>query len=82
LAKEIFKGEADTREFKATLRFDLETKLYNKELEHSVLKNVAGFLNGKGGSIFVGVGDGGEIGGIELDGFESNDTTAWSAVVP
>lgn len=74
--KEILLGEDDRREFKSSLRYDLETHQHNKDLEHSVLKNVAAFLNGDGGTIFVGVGDSGEIHGIELDGFENDDK--WS----
>jgi hypothetical protein len=74
--KDIEAGENETREFKSTLRFDLKTKQPNPELEHAVLKNIAAFLNTKGGTIFVGVGDTGEAVGIELDEFPNNDK--WS----
>jgi hypothetical protein len=74
--KDIAKGENETREFKSTLRFDLKTNQPNPELEHAVLKNIAAFLNTKGGTIFVGVGDHGEVVGIELDDFPNNDK--WS----
>ena len=72
-ARELNKGEGNTQEFKSTLRCDLKTGEHNKELEHSVLKNIAGFLNGDGGRIFVGVDDAGGIIGIELDGFDNQD---------
>ncbi|OGW69375.1 MAG: hypothetical protein A2036_03460 [Omnitrophica bacterium GWA2_50_21] len=72
-AKEILKGESKTQEFKATLRYDLKTGQHNKELEHAVLKNIAGLLNGQGGTIFVGVRDDGEICGIELDDLGNQD---------
>jgi hypothetical protein len=73
---DIAKGENEKREFKSTLRFDLKTKQPNPELEHAVLKNIAAFLNTQGGTIFVGVGDTGEVVGIELDDFPNNDK--WS----
>jgi len=75
-AREILMGENDKREFKATLRFDLKTQQHNKELEHSVLKSIAGFLNGDGGALFVGVANNGAIEGVELDGFDNDDK--WS----
>ena len=75
-ASDIKKGEDETREFKATFRFDLATAEHNKELEHSVLKNVAAFLNSQGGTLFVGIADSGEVTGIELDEFENNDKWA------
>jgi hypothetical protein len=74
--KEIRNLENETTEFKATLRHDLATKENNPALEHAVLKNVAGFLNTKGGAIYVGVMDNGDIFGIEADGFENNDKWA------
>jgi hypothetical protein len=74
--KDIAEGENEKREFKSTLRFDLKTKLPNPELEHAVLKNIAAFLNTNGGTIFVGVGDTGEVVGIERDDFPNNDK--WS----
>ncbi len=74
--KEILNGEDSEREFKATMRYDLKTGTYNKALEHSVLKNVAAFLNTDGGTVFVGVGDDQDIVGIELDGFSNDDK--WS----
>lgn len=73
---EILLGENDEREFKATFRFDLKTRQQNKELEHSVLKSIAGFLNGDGGTLFVGVANNGAIEGVELDGFDNDDQ--WS----
>jgi predicted HTH transcriptional regulator len=37
---------------------------------------VAAFLNSQGGIIYIGVGDNGEIVGIELDGFSNTDKWA------
>jgi len=39
----------------------------NKQLELAVAKSVAGFLNHEGGDLLIGVGDDGEIDGIERD---------------
>jgi hypothetical protein len=72
-AKEINQGESTTREFKATLRYDLQTQQHNKLVELAVIKNVAAFLNANGGSIFVGVADNRDIVGIDPDGFENTD---------
>ena len=58
-------GETDTIEFKETL--SLETKNGNKEkyLETGVLKNIAGFMNNKGGVLLVGIHDNGSVYGVD-----------------
>lgn len=64
---EIKKGESTSREFKQTYILDLKTKSRNKDLAFGCVKTVAGFLNGSGGTLYIGVADWGEITGIEVE---------------
>jgi len=66
-------GESMTLEFKSTLRLNLHTKKFGREIEHSALKSIAAFLNTKGGTLLIGVQDDQSICGIELDKFENDD---------
>lgn len=69
----INSGERDKVEFKSTLRVNLHTKELDRKIEHSVLKTICAFLNSHGGKVLIGVGDKGEICGIEKDNFENID---------
>jgi hypothetical protein len=69
----VMKGESDRLEFKSTLRRNLHTGNFDKNLEHAVLKTVVAYLNSRGGSLLIGVGDSGEAIGIEEDKFPSRD---------
>lgn len=60
-------GESDDLEFKASLRWDLRRECVNKGLEGVVLKTVAGFLNGSGGTLLIGVADDGRPIGLDRD---------------
>ncbi len=60
-------GESGKVEFKSSLRWDLKKECIGKEIEKSVLKTLAGFMNMKGGTLIIGVGDDGEITGLESD---------------
>ena len=66
-------GESEKLEFKSSLRFSLHKGTYDKELTHEVLKTIAGFLNTNGGTLLIGIGDGGEVIGIKKDGLNNND---------
>ncbi len=66
-------GESATLEFKSTVRTNLKTGKRAKEIEFAWLKTVVGFMNTDGGMIVIGVDDDGEIVGIEVDQFESED---------
>jgi hypothetical protein len=67
-------GESETVEFKSTLRWHLYAERIDKEMEHSVLKTIAAFLNADGGTLLVGVSDDGEtLDVLDLDGFQSED---------
>jgi predicted HTH transcriptional regulator len=60
-------GESDVIEFKSSLRWDYQTGSVNKTLESVVVKTVAGFMNGKGGTLLIGVGPEGQVLGLEND---------------
>ncbi len=61
------KGESEQTEFKSSLRWDYREQKVNPVLETVILKSIAAFANGKGGSLFIGVNDEGEILGLEPD---------------
>ncbi|RMD66190.1 ATP-binding protein [Candidatus Pacearchaeota archaeon] len=69
----IAKGETEKTEFKSTLRMNLHTNQFDKNIEHSVLKTIVGYLNSSGGTLLVGVNDKGKVIGLEKDGFPDND---------
>ena len=63
----IKKQEGKRTEFKQTLRWDVNEKKVNKDLEKVVIKSIAGFLNSQGGSLLIGVADKKTIYGLEKD---------------
>ncbi len=63
----IASGETEFVEFKSSLRHDYRQVKTDKNLEHVILKSIAGFLNAKGGTLIIGVDDYGEILGLEND---------------
>jgi len=66
-------GESDFVEFKSTLRYNLHTKKFGKEIEHASLKTIVAFLNSSGGTLIIGVDDKKNILGLENDQFRDND---------
>jgi hypothetical protein len=72
----ISRGEGMQAEFKASLRVNLHTGQNDSKMEHAVLKTLAAFLNSKGGTLFVGVKDDGEVIGLENDKFPNEDKMA------
>ncbi len=67
-------GETENIEFKESLSLDVRKSMTNnyspkkdKDIELSVLKNIAGFLNSEGGTLFIGVKDDKEILGIDRE---------------
>jgi hypothetical protein len=60
-------GESATMEFKSTLRWDIIQNKVNKDLQFSVLKTVAAFLNSEGGTLIIGIDDNGATHGLEND---------------
>lgn len=67
LEEMIEEGEGDELEFKSSLRWDFREETVNKRLEEVVLKTIAAFANGQGGTLLIGVADNGEILGLEGD---------------
>ena len=67
LAAFLLGGEGPRVEFKSTLRWDLKENRKNPDLEKVVVKTVAGFLNGEGGTLLLGVDDDGTPVGLEPD---------------
>jgi hypothetical protein len=60
--------ENDHIEFKETARVNIRTGAVDKEIEHSVVKTIAAFMNAGGGTLVIGVHDGsGELRGLDLD---------------
>lgn len=63
----ISHGESSHVEFKSTFKWDMKESRSNKALEDVIMKTLAGFMNGDGGSLVIGVSDNGEILGLEAD---------------
>ena len=71
----IMAGENSQVEFKTTLRYDMRENKVNKKLEEVVLKTLAAFSNGQGGTLIMGVTDDMEIIGLENDYNTLNSAT-------
>ena len=69
----IEEGENELVEFKSTLRYNLFTKKFDKEIEHAALKTVAAFLNTSGGTLICGVDDKKKVLGLKEDNFKDDD---------
>lgn len=67
LEEMIADGESDELELKATLRWDLRQNSVNKKLEDVIVKTIAAFANGDGGTLLIGVEDDGSILGLGHD---------------
>lgn len=63
----IAQGEGADLEFKSTFRWDLRENKVNRALEGVILKTLAGYMNGNGGTLLIGVADDGSILGLEND---------------
>jgi hypothetical protein len=63
----ISQGESATLEFKSSFRWDLRENKVNRALEGVILKTLAGYMNGNGGTLLIGVSDDGSIVGLEQD---------------
>ncbi|MCB0164208.1 MAG: putative DNA binding domain-containing protein [Anaerolineae bacterium] len=87
----IAAGEGQHCEFKASFAWDYRRHSINKELHKAVMKNIVGFMNTTGGILLLGVGDDGEIVGLEqefqsqgkpnADGFEINFNSTFRAMI-
>lgn len=59
--------ESNTLELKSSVRWDYKLNRVNKDLEHSILKTIAGFSNSDGGTLLIGVSDDKKIIGLQKD---------------
>ncbi len=73
ILESIKKGENEKLEFKSTLRTNIHTCEFDRNVELSALKTISAFLNSEGGTLLIGVSDQGFITGIEKDNFMNND---------
>ncbi|HPE58240.1 MAG TPA: putative DNA binding domain-containing protein [Bacteroidales bacterium] len=69
----IENGESEFVEFKSTLRYNLHTNKFDKNIEHAALKTIAAFLNSAGGTLLVGVDDHKNLLGLGKDNFKDDD---------
>lgn len=69
----IAQGEGKNVEFKSTLRTNLHTNQLDKNMEHSALKTIVGYLNSDGGTLVIGVENDGKISGMQRDNFPNHD---------
>jgi hypothetical protein len=69
----IHSGESTHLEFKSTMRMNLRSGKFGKEIELAWLKGVSAFMNTDGGILLIGVEDAGAIMGTEADQFENED---------
>jgi membrane protein YdbS with pleckstrin-like domain len=60
-------GENQYVEFKSSLMWDYRRQMVNKALYEPVMKNIAGFMNAKGGAVLIGVDDDGRVLGLDPD---------------
>jgi len=63
----IAQGEGAALEFKSSFRWDLRENKLNRTLEGVVLKTIAGYMNGSGGTLLIGVADDGSLLGLAQD---------------
>jgi tryptophan-rich sensory protein len=87
----IAAGEGQYTEFKASFSWDYHRHRINKDLHKAVMKNIAGFMNTGGGVLLLGVGDEGEMLGLEqefqslgkpnADGFENSFNTTFRHMI-
>jgi len=63
----IHGGETNNAEFKSTLRVNLHTGNHDDEMVHECMKNLAAFMNTKGGTLLIGVEDNQNVLGLDTD---------------
>ncbi|MBK9175264.1 MAG: putative DNA binding domain-containing protein [Flavobacteriales bacterium] len=67
----IAQSENKWVEFKSSLRWDIKQSQPAAHIEHSAMKTVAGFLNGQGGTLLIGVDDEDKVLGLEQTDYKS-----------
>jgi len=64
---DIKKGESTYTEFKQTFALDIKSKKREDYIIMECVKTVAGFMNTKGGNLYIGVADNTDITGVEVE---------------
>lgn len=87
----LAQGEHEKLEFKSSLRWDAQGNRVNKNLEKSIMKTVAAFLNSEGGYLVIGADDKGTPVGLvadyatlnkpNADGFENHFTNLFNTAI-
>lgn len=87
----ISKGEHDQLEFKSSFRWDARENRINKNLEKSIMKTVAAFLNSRGGHLIIGIDDTKNVLGLDpdyatlnrsdADGFENHFSHVFNSMI-
>lgn len=72
----VAQGESELLEFNSSVRWDWRQQKINKQLESVVVTAIAGLMNHEGGNLLIGVGDEGDIRGIEPD-FRTSSHANW-----
>jgi hypothetical protein len=67
VAELITAGEGQFMEFKSSILWDHRQQKMNKNLSVPIIKNCAAFMNTAGGTLLVGIDDGGSVLGLEAD---------------
>ncbi len=75
VAELIAGAETDRVEFKSSAYYSYRPGVPENVIKDSVIKTVAGFLNADGGTLAIGIGDDGEILGIQPDLDQKNMDT-------
>ena len=66
-AQLIEQGENSQVELKSTMRYNLHTHRRDRELDMVMAKTICGFMNTEGGTLIIGIDDGGNALGLEND---------------
>ena len=87
----LSKDEHENLEFKSTFRWDTRQNMVNRNLEKSVMKTIAAFLNSQGGHLVIGIDDNKSVVGLaadysslnkkDADGFENHFTNIFHNMV-
>lgn len=63
----VASGESDLVEFKSSARWDYNRQKESPVIEQIIVKTLASLMNGKGGTLLIGVADDGQALGLEVD---------------
>ncbi len=84
-------GEHENLEFKSTFRWDMRQNAINRNLEKTVMKTIAAFMNSQGGHLVIGVDDSRAVVGLaadygslnkkDADGFENHFTHVFQSMI-